>query len=123
MPQLSQLIRISARQLLVTVIMLLLYPAVAAVPFPPETGLFQPIGDEEQIPDNVVTRLLQDQQGFIWIGTPAGLLRYDGYRFRRYTQQTNSKNSLAGNFVIDMLLRPDGNIWVITEPFPVTHKT
>lgn len=30
---------------------------------------------------NVVNTVIQDRQGYIWIGTNLGLTRYDGYRF------------------------------------------
>ncbi|WP_370304653.1 two-component regulator propeller domain-containing protein [Rheinheimera baltica] len=42
----------------------------------PETGLFHQVGHASSIPDNVVTSIAQDQQGFVWIGTPSGLLRW-----------------------------------------------
>lgn len=36
------------------------------------------------LPDNNVRFLLQDKKGFIWMGTPGGLYRYDGYFFTAY---------------------------------------
>ena len=36
------------------------------------------------LPDNYVRYLLQDSCGFIWMGTPGGLYRYDGYFFKTY---------------------------------------
>lgn len=78
--------------------------------------MFQTIGDEHQIPDNVVTRILEDTQGFLWIGTPSGLIRYDGYRFKRYLHSAAQDNSLGGNFIVDLTLDADGNLWIISEP-------
>jgi len=97
-------------------LIVLLSTTTDAVSFPPASGVFQTIGDEQHIPDNVVTRLLQDNQGFIWIGTPSGLIRYDGYRFKRYLRVANKINSLGGNFIVDMTITPDGKMWVISEP-------
>ena len=97
-------------------ILLLLSLTIEAVSFPPASGVFQTIGDEQDIPDNVVTRLLQDSQGFIWVGTPSGLIRYDGYRFKRYPHIADQQNSLGGNFIVDMTITPDGKMWVISEP-------
>src|SRR4051812_46867637 len=31
-----------------------------------------------------VTCIVQDDQGFIWLGTENGLSRFDGYRFREF---------------------------------------
>ena len=30
--------------------------------------------------------VLQDSYGFIWIGAQEGLIKYDGYKIKRYTQ-------------------------------------
>lgn len=43
------------------------------------------------LPDDNVRSLIQDNRGFIWMGTPGGLYRYDGYFF------TTFKSSKAGN--------------------------
>ena len=110
----SRLVIIAQHILLLLIV--LLSPTTHSVPFPPASGIFQTIGDEQHIPDTVVTRLLQDSQGFIWIGTPSGLIRYDGYRFKRYLHMANKENSLGGNFIVDMTITPDGKMWVISEP-------
>ncbi|MEM6262080.1 MAG: ATP-binding protein [Bacteroidota bacterium] len=36
---------------------------------------------EDGLPNPSVIRMLQDRQGFLWVATPSGLFRYDGYRF------------------------------------------
>ncbi len=79
-------------------------------------GLFQQIGNEEDIPDNVVTRLMQDKQGYLWIATPAGLIRFDGYRFRQHLHDEQDPHSIAGNFIFDLIQRADGSIWLLTSP-------
>lgn len=70
------------------------------------------IGDAESIPEGTVTALTQDARGFIWIGTQKGLLRYDGYRFRRFTHLANDPASLAGDYVLALWAAPDGRVWV-----------
>ena len=57
---------------------------------------FQTVGDEESIPLGIITALTQDGQGFLWIGTQKGLVRYDGYRFRRFQFNNNDPQSLGG---------------------------
>jgi diguanylate cyclase (GGDEF)-like protein len=91
--------------------------AEAATPVEtPITGaaLFEQVGDSEQIPEGVITALAQDALGFIWIGTTDGLVRYDGYRFRRYLKNTNDPDSLPGNRVQHLLTGNDGRLWVGT---------
>ncbi len=76
---------------------------------------FVSIGDAESIPDGVVSSLIEDAAGMIWIGTPAGLVRYDGYRFRFHVHADTDPQSIGGNFVRSLLLARDGRIWVGTE--------
>lgn len=76
---------------------------------------FETVGDSESIPDNNVSALAQDASGFIWIGTPAGLLRYDGYRFRSFAGDDGDARSLAGDFVRSLLSASDGRLWIGTN--------
>ncbi len=73
---------------------------------------FEAVGDADSLPDNNVSALAQDQIGFLWIGTPDGLLRYDGYRFKPYPEVFGSSTSLGGDFVRALLSSSDGRIWV-----------
>jgi diguanylate cyclase (GGDEF)-like protein len=77
--------------------------------------LFERVGNAVQIPDGVVTGLVQDKQGLIWIATTEGLIRFDGYRFRRYVAVEGDDTSLPGNLVRTLLLGRDGRLWVGTE--------
>jgi len=40
------------------------------------------------LPQNTVRHLWQTQDGYLWIGTKAGLARYDGVRFALFTKAT-----------------------------------
>lgn len=59
---------------------------------------------------NRIYAMLQDDQGFVWIGTNSGVARFDGQRFRSYTKQDES--GLTDNEVRDLLLDHQGRIWV-----------
>ncbi len=76
---------------------------------------FESIGDLQSVPDGVVTALAEDAQGFLWIGTPRGLVRFDGYDFRRYTHRRDAENSLAGNLIRSLLATTDGKLWIGTD--------
>lgn len=76
---------------------------------------FESVGSDESIPDNNVTALTQDATGFLWIGTPDGLIRYDGYRFRYFDSEPADSDSLGGDFVRSMLTARDGRLWVGTN--------
>ncbi|HWS25648.1 MAG TPA: two-component regulator propeller domain-containing protein [Xanthomonadales bacterium] len=73
---------------------------------------FESVGSDESIPDNNVTALTQDATGFLWIGTPDGLIRYDGYRFRHFDHESADSTSPGGDFVRSMLTARDGQLWV-----------
>lgn len=49
------------------------------------------------LPDDNVRYLLQDSRGFIWLGTPGGLYRYDGYFFTSYKYTQDGNNRLLNN--------------------------
>lgn len=75
---------------------------------------FERIGDIEQVPDGVITALAQDSHGLLWIGTTDGLIRYDGYRFRRYANDPGRADSLPGNRIQTLMVARDGRLWVGT---------
>ncbi len=76
---------------------------------------FETVGDRSSIYDGVVTALAQDASGFIWIGTPNGLIRFDGYQFRRYAFDPSDPHSIGGNFIRVLLLASDGRLWIGTD--------
>ena len=46
------------------------------------------------LPSNVVNTLMQDAEGYIWIGTSVGLSRFDGYRFVNFHTEVNGRPQL-----------------------------
>lgn len=61
---------------------------------------------------NEVTSIVQDNDGFIWIGTRGGLNRYDGYDFNIFNQEPNDANSLVNPSVETLFVDSKGNIWI-----------
>jgi two-component sensor histidine kinase/ligand-binding sensor domain-containing protein len=58
--------------------------------------------------------MIQDSRGFIWIGTPNGLNRYDGYSFKVFTPDPKDPYCVS-DFIITCLAEDSrGNIWVGT---------
>ena len=64
---------------------------------------------QDGLPSNRVRALLQDSQGFIWIGTDQGLVRYDGYDFVPFSLG-NSESPIFN--VGELFEDKSGNIWV-----------
>lgn len=87
---------------------------------------FGAVGQGRSMSSNAVAALAQDRAGFIWIGTGAGLLRFDGYGFRVMQRSdlaaAGKASSPAGairgaglGFVRALLAARDGRLWVGTE--------
>ncbi len=74
---------------------------------------------EDGLPQNTVTSVAQDDQGYLWIATRKGLARFDGVQFRPMTR--------AGDFDIGnmrltaVLPEASGALWVATYGHGVLH--
>src|SRR5580658_9538130 len=64
------------------------------------------------LPQGTVMTTLQDSQGFIWLGTEDGLIRYDGHEVVRYAYSRNSGSGLPGNFVWQIAEDAHHDLWV-----------
>ena len=51
--------------------------------------------------------VFQDSKGYIWVGTDAGVSKFDGYRFENYT----TKNGLADNTIFGIYEDHRSRIW------------
>lgn len=67
------------------------------------------------LPDDNVRSLLQDSRGFIWLGTPGGLYRYDGYFFTTYKYMEEGNNRLLNNNHITGLYRLGDDRLLVSE--------
>lgn len=77
--------------------------------------IFTSVGNGEEIPGLIVAAIAQDAQGFLWLGTHEGLVRYDGYRFRIFRHDPRSPRSLSGNIIRSIEIGDDGRLWIATD--------
>jgi len=68
----------------------------------------------EGLPSNNISCALQDHEGFMWIGTENGLVRYDGNSVMVFQHDPRDPTSIADNAVTSLTLGPDSMIWVGT---------
>jgi len=82
---------------------------------PPGTNLtFRSLTRALGLVHPIVRSILQDQRGFMWFGTNAGLNRYDGYRFTGFTSNQGDSSG-PGTMIISALAEDhDGLVWVGT---------
>lgn len=59
--------------------------------------------------------IVEDSQGFMWIGTENGLNKFDGYKFSFLFHDDSEENSLSSNYVRCMACDNNGMIWVGTS--------
>jgi diguanylate cyclase (GGDEF)-like protein len=71
--------------------------------------------------NSALTALAQDRDGFLWIGSQSGLMRFDGYRFRTYQHDPQDAGSIPSNFVQSLFADAAGNLWVGTANAGLTR--
>ncbi len=67
---------------------------------------------EEGLPQISGLAIAQDRTGYLWVGTQAGLARFDGVRFTTFDPETAP--GLRGMFIHDLHVDPRNRVWVAT---------
>jgi signal transduction histidine kinase/ligand-binding sensor domain-containing protein/DNA-binding response OmpR family regulator len=76
---------------------------------------FQHLNTSYGLPNQQVESMVQDNNGYIWIGTRNGLAKYDGYNVETYYHVEGDANSLVHNFVHGLFVDSKHRLWVSTE--------
>jgi len=75
---------------------------------------FNHITIQDGLANNRVDCMIQDHQGYMWVGTKRGLCRYNGYEFKTYRSIINDSTSLRYNQISTLLESSNGTLWVGT---------
>ena len=78
----------------------------------PVPSTFASLSIEDGLTSNAITALLEDQDGFLWIGTLDGLNRYDGYSIETYRAEDVIDHRLSDNFINTLFEDRAGFIWI-----------
>lgn len=73
---------------------------------------FQRFTTEHGLPSNMIRDIVQDHEGYIWLATEDGLVRYDGYKFWTYTNIPGDTFSLSENRVQKLFVDYKGDLWI-----------
>ncbi len=73
---------------------------------------FEHLTVDEGLPDNTIRAILQDREGYLWIGSHAGLIRYDGYEMRVFVPDPADSNSIGCRLINSLFLDSRGNLWI-----------
>ncbi len=67
-------------------------------------------GAVEGLPQSQVSAMIEDKNGYLWIGTDGGgLARFDGKNFKVYT----TLDGLLSNMIISLMMDSHENLWVL----------
>jgi hypothetical protein len=73
-----------------------------------QQGRYTAFTVNDGLPSNYVYRCIEDDKGFLWVATDAGVARFDGRRFQVFT----TKDGLPDNEVLEIVKENNGRIWV-----------
>ncbi len=59
-----------------------------------------------------VTAIVQDHQGYIWMATNLGLIKYNGLEGKEYYKESSNSSSVDYNNIESLFVDSQGNIWV-----------
>ena len=88
--------------------LLLITLIVCASPIKAQSYDFKVYDSNIGLPSNYVYCMEQGYDGYLWMGTGEGLVKYDGLRFFNY----NVNDSLANDFIRDLFISKDGTVWI-----------
>ncbi|HNL39827.1 MAG TPA: two-component regulator propeller domain-containing protein, partial [Saprospiraceae bacterium] len=76
---------------------------------------FSHYGSDDGLPNDNISALAFDREGFLWIGTTDGLARFDGRRFDSFRHVENDPLTIPYNVIYGIQTDPMGRLWVSTE--------
>ena len=68
---------------------------------------------EDGLPQSVVLAMIQTRDGYLWLGTPKGLARFDGVHFEKF-DESNTPGLNSGR-ILKLFEDSQTNLWVGTE--------
>jgi signal transduction histidine kinase/ligand-binding sensor domain-containing protein len=89
---------------------------------PPEHSYVH-LGTRDGLSTNSVHCIMQDHQGFIWIGTENGLQKYDGRKFTTYHRAMGTSNGLVSDNIEKLFEDRKGVIWIATTKGVCVYDT
>ncbi len=69
--------------------------------------------NEQGLPQNTVTSIAQTPDGYLWLASQEGLVRFDGARFQIFLAGNSS--GLASNSIFRLVAPTDGTLWIGTD--------
>lgn len=86
-------------------VLLLIAPVALA-----QTSFIEHFDTKDGLPSNICFYSLQDSKGYIWVGTDAGVSRFDGHYFTNYTIE----DGLPDNQILQIKEDRIGRVWFLS---------
>lgn len=86
----------------------ILFLLITIFPLPGQKFSFKNWGTESRLPDTYIYTIIQDNNGFLWIGTGSGLVKFDGFDFHEVV----FPDSAGGRFVSAAFKDRNGRLWL-----------
>jgi signal transduction histidine kinase/ligand-binding sensor domain-containing protein/CheY-like chemotaxis protein/AraC-like DNA-binding protein len=81
----------------------------------PEKLHFKTLTIENGLSGNIINRIIEDYYGYIWIATPNGLNRYDGYKVTVFYYNPLDTSSIPNNEISSFAVDKEGDFWIGTK--------
>lgn len=102
----------------------MLLPAIAPAALAPARGISQYVHKSWQtdtgLPQNSVLAIGQTPDGYLWLGTESGLVRFDGVRFETFN--TGNTPQLQSDTITSLLTDRSGLLWIGTDTGLTTFR-
>ncbi len=76
---------------------------------------FNNFSEDQGLSSNKITGIIKDNEGFIWMATANGLVRFDGEDFITFHNIPGDSTSLSDNYLLSIHQDKDGSIWIGTN--------
>jgi diguanylate cyclase (GGDEF)-like protein len=87
----------------------------------PRNIQFTHLSGEDGLSQAIVSDVVQDLRGYVWIATQEGLNRFDGYDVRVYEQRRGDEGTLPHDFVWVLHVDREGALWAGTAAGAVRY--
>ena len=75
-------------------------------------GDFMVYGNNNGLPASLYYSVCQSSDGYLWIGSSSGLVRFDGKRYEIFVSDYADTNTIADNVIVDLMEDNDHNLWM-----------
>jgi len=96
-------------------ILLLTLYSVFGYCFDKQAISFKKLPLKESLPNSTIKRIFQDQRGYIWLGTEAGICRYDGYKLITIKSNIEQPNLLTSGNILCIAEDKKHHVWFGTD--------